>query len=110
ASVPAPEAKPAAKVAGWMARHRAVAKAPISTSAPAAIPATPKPAVPDAAAPIAIISMEGMFPKSPDIDSFAGHLRRGEDCIEEVPADRWDWRAVHGDPRKGPFTDVKYGG
>jgi amino acid adenylation domain-containing protein len=105
-----PEAKPAMKVAGWMARHRAVAKAPLSTSAPAAIPVQPKPAVPDAAAPIAIISMEGMFPKSPDLDRFADHLRRGEDCIEEVPADRWDWRAVHGDPRKGPFTDVKYGG
>ena len=106
APAPAPEAKPAAKVAGWMARHRAVAKAPKAD----AIPAAPKQPVPDAAAPIAIISMEGMFPKSPDLESFAEHLRRGEDCIEEVPADRWDWRAVHGDPRRGPFTDVKYGG
>ena len=106
APVSVPEVKPAAKVAGWMARHRAVAKAP----KPDAIPAQPKPAVPDAAAPIAILSMEGMFPKSPDLDRFAAHLRRGEDCIEEVPANRWDWRAVHGDPRKGPFTDVKYGG
>ncbi|MFO7481154.1 amino acid adenylation domain-containing protein [Oceanibaculum nanhaiense] len=111
-----PEATPVAapspekRVAGWMARHRAVAKAPPSTPTPAVIPAAPKPALPDVAAPIAIISMEGMFPKSPDLDSFADHLRRGEDCIEEVPADRWDWRAVHGDPRKGPFTDVKYGG
>ncbi|MBO0344280.1 amino acid adenylation domain-containing protein [Roseibium sp. CAU 1637] len=62
------------------------------------------------AAPIAILSMEGMFPKSPDLKSFEAHLAAGNDCIEEIPADRWDWRAVHGDPKKGAFTDVKYGG
>ena len=60
--------------------------------------------------PIAIISMEGMFPQSADLDQFAEHLRAGDDCMEEVPPSRWDWRAVDGDPKTGAFTDVRFGG
>lgn len=61
-------------------------------------------------APIAVLSMEGMFPKSPDLKSFEAHLAAGDDCIEEIPSARWDWRSVYGDSKKGAFTDVKYGG
>jgi polyketide synthase PksN len=60
--------------------------------------------------PIAIIAMEGLFPESADLREFEKHLRDGDDCIREVPADRWDWRQVFGDPRQGEFTNVKYGG
>ena len=60
--------------------------------------------------PIAVISMEGTFPDSANIEALAVHLQNGDDCIEEVPADRWDWRSVDGDPKKGPYTRVKYGG
>ncbi|WP_187393823.1 non-ribosomal peptide synthetase [Oceaniovalibus sp. ACAM 378] len=60
--------------------------------------------------PIAILSMEGRFPQSPDIETLAAHLAAGDDCIEEIPHHRWDWRASFGDPKKGAFSDVKYGG
>lgn len=60
--------------------------------------------------PVAVIAMDGMFPKSPDIETLARNLSNGIDCIEEVPGNRWDWRAVDGDPKKGAFTRVKHGG
>jgi acyl transferase domain-containing protein/acyl carrier protein len=59
---------------------------------------------------VAIIAMDGVFPKSPDIESLFNNLKAERDCIEQVPTDRWDWRAVYGDPKKGSFTPVKYGG
>ncbi|MGE5514810.1 MAG: amino acid adenylation domain-containing protein [Bacteroidota bacterium] len=100
---PAPAPVQAAEddVSGWLSRHRAVRR----TAKPAA-----SHTVNHAGAPIAVIAMEGRFPQSPDVQALEAHLRNGDDCITEVPADRWDWRAVWGDPRKGPFTDVKYGG
>ncbi|MGZ9709227.1 amino acid adenylation domain-containing protein [Glaciimonas sp. GNP009] len=60
--------------------------------------------------PVAIIAMEGVFPNSPDLGAFERHLRNGDDCISEIPADRWDWRKVFGDPKQGEFTNVKFGG
>jgi len=91
----------------WIRRQRAAA----GTPARPRLHAKPE-STKDAAdgVPIAIVSMEGMFPQSPDLETFEAHLKAGRDCIEEVPAARWDWRTVFGDPKKGPFTDVKYGG
>ena len=60
--------------------------------------------------PVAIIAMEGQFPESSNLQEFEQHLRQGDDCIREVPADRWDWRQVFGDPQQGEFSNVKYGG
>lgn len=103
----------AREVAGWLARHHAaranvraetVAPEAMSPAAPAVSPAKVL------AEPVAIIGMEGMFPKSPDLDILEAHLAAGRDCIEEIPGDRWNWRAVDGDPRRGPFSDVRYGG
>ncbi len=42
------------------------------------------------AGPIAIIGMAGRFAKSPDLDAFWRNIAEGRDCIEEVPATRWD--------------------
>ncbi len=60
---------------------------------------------------IAIIGMSGCFPQSPDIESFWRALDEGRDCITEIPPERWDWRAIYGDPNSGGFkTNVKWGG
>ncbi|MGY4743247.1 amino acid adenylation domain-containing protein [Streptomyces sp. ATMOS53] len=52
---------------------------------------TPAPVV-DATAPadVAIIGVAGRYPQADDIDEFWRNLREGRDCVEEVPADRWD--------------------
>ncbi|KAB7627759.1 non-ribosomal peptide synthetase [Alkalilimnicola sp. S0819] len=93
----------------WLARHGA-RRRPRAARSQSSQPTQATPASQAGAAPIAIISMEGMFPRSADLAQFEAHLREGVDCIDEVPRERWDWRAVHGDPRKGAYTDVKYGG
>lgn len=108
----------------WIRRHRAISarparaegvavRPPDQPNAPAHAQTTTAPGAKETApqaAPIAILSMEGMFPQSPDLETFEAHLARGDDCIEEIPPERWDWREVFGDPKKGAFTDVKYGG
>ncbi|HSO00297.1 MAG TPA: SDR family NAD(P)-dependent oxidoreductase, partial [Candidatus Nanopelagicales bacterium] len=52
--------------------------------------------------PIAIIGMAGRFPGSPDLESFWDNLIAGKDLITEVPADRFDWRSIYGDPLQDP--------
>jgi acyl transferase domain-containing protein/NAD(P)-dependent dehydrogenase (short-subunit alcohol dehydrogenase family)/acyl carrier protein len=64
-----------------------------------------------ARAPLAIIGVSGRFPQSSDLQSFWEHLVAGHDLITEVPPERWDWRAVFGDPAREPGkTNVKWGG
>ena len=61
--------------------------------------------------PIAIIGMSGVMPQSDDLDEFWRNLETGRDLISEIPADRWDWRAIYGDPDKEPDKiDIKWGG
>jgi amino acid adenylation domain-containing protein len=122
---PSPASSPTLPASGrrtseaWIARQRKAAGSGRGLPVVAALAAV---SAPSAAAPafalggsgkdvpIAILSMEGKFPRSPDLDAFEAHLRAGDDCIEEIPPERWDWRAVHGDPKKGAFTDVRFGG
>lgn len=60
---------------------------------------------------IAIIGMAGVMPQSQDLESFWQHLERGHDLITEVPGDRWDWRAIYGDPAlETNKTNIKWGG
>ncbi|UMR33393.1 SDR family NAD(P)-dependent oxidoreductase [Massilia sp. MB5] len=47
---------------------------------------------------VAIIGMSGQFPMAPDMDAFWRVLDEGRDCIGEIPGDRWDWKAIYGDP------------
>ena len=39
---------------------------------------------------IAIIGMAVRFPQANDLEAFWDNLRQGRDCIDEIPADRWD--------------------
>ena len=60
---------------------------------------------------LAVIGMSGRFPMAEDLDQFWDNLVKGRDCITEIPRDRWDWRAVYGDPRKeSNKTHIKWGG
>ena len=67
---------------------------------PQAVPAATGTSAPAPAAngsplhePIAIIGISGRFPASDDVAGLWRHLIAGDDCITEVPAERWDWRA-----------------
>ncbi|MDN0200043.1 amino acid adenylation domain-containing protein [Streptomyces sp. S.PNR 29] len=41
---------------------------------------------------IAVIGMAGRLPGSHDLKEFWNHLVAEDDLIQEIPADRWDWR------------------
>ncbi|MGW9075552.1 SDR family NAD(P)-dependent oxidoreductase [Streptomyces kronopolitis] len=84
-----------------------VAEASPAASAPAAGPA-PGTGEPVA---VAIVGMAGMLPGSDDLDAFWEHLTAGDDLVDEIPADRWDWRRLFGEPTPGEFrTTAKWGG
>ena len=60
---------------------------------------------------IAIIGMSGRFPKARTVEEMWRILEAGEDAVEEIPADRFDWRPYYGDPLGEPNkTDCKWGG
>lgn len=50
--------------------------------------------------PIAIIGMSGRFPQARNIDEMWKILAEGRTAVEEVPADRFDWRDFYGDPSR----------
>ncbi|WP_368473189.1 beta-ketoacyl synthase N-terminal-like domain-containing protein [Saccharomonospora azurea] len=60
---------------------------------------------------IAIIGVAGRYPKADDLRRFWRNLAEGRDCIEEVPADRWD-HSRYFDPEKGALGKAysKWGG
>lgn len=61
--------------------------------------------------PIAIVGVSGRFPGSNDVHEFWRHIAANRDLISEVPADRWDWRELFGDPTEQPGkTNVKHAG
>lgn len=99
--------------ANWLGRHRAIKDKNIQSNNTSSIIHSQRLNERDSnigSMPIAIISMEGKFSKSPNLACLEQHLRNGDDCIEEIPSDRWSWKSVFGDPKTGVFTDVKFGG
>jgi acyl transferase domain-containing protein/SAM-dependent methyltransferase len=64
--------------------------------------------------PIAIVGLAGRMPGSRDLDDFWQKLLAVECMVREIPPERWDWRAIFGDPagernkcnvRHGAFLD-----
>jgi|GEM_PF-2643839 len=62
---------------------------------------------------IAVIGLNGRYPKSPTLNNFWDNLCGAENCISDVPEERWNWRqyVTGGDTdfslkRAGFITDV----
>ncbi|GAA4462941.1 hypothetical protein GCM10023189_40280 [Nibrella saemangeumensis] len=49
---------------------------------------------------VAVIGMYGKMPEADELNEFWRNLAHEKDCIIEIPSDRWDWRAIFGDPQK----------
>ncbi len=56
---------------------------------------------------IAIVGMAGRYPKAKNLSELWDNLSSGKDCIEEIPADRYQRRVQHGSTLKyrGGFID-----
>ncbi|MCX8131566.1 MAG: SDR family NAD(P)-dependent oxidoreductase [Clostridia bacterium] len=50
--------------------------------------------------PIAIIGMSGRFPQARNIDELWKIFEEGREVVQEIPAERFDWRQYFGDPMK----------
>ncbi|WP_439515180.1 SDR family NAD(P)-dependent oxidoreductase [Oceanibaculum nanhaiense] len=92
-----------------------VVAAPVIAEPVVAAPAirpTPEPRqTPEARGTVAVIGASGQFPKADDLEAFWENIRSGRDCIEEVPADRWDIaRHYHPDPHHPDATYCKWMG
>lgn len=60
---------------------------------------------------IAIIGMAGRFPEADNLEEFWANLKAGKNCVREIPADRWDYRALYDpDPRAPNKSASKWGG
>ncbi|MGK3961884.1 SDR family NAD(P)-dependent oxidoreductase [Sorangium sp. So ce1667] len=92
ASLPAVEPRPPAGASRDEAALAGVARQPDSAAA------GPGAALADDD--IAVIGMSGRYPMAPDLDAFWANLKAGRDCIEEIPAERWDHRRYF-DPEPG---------
>lgn len=51
---------------------------------------------------VAIVGISGRYPGARTLDEFWENLRSGHDGITEVPAGRWDHRAIHSDTKGAP--------
>lgn len=59
----------------------------------------------------AVIGMAFRFPGANDSTTFWGNLIDRKSSVTEIPAQRWDWRGVWGDPKQTVNkTDSKWGG
>ncbi|MCY1042397.1 amino acid adenylation domain-containing protein [Corallococcus sp. bb12-1] len=60
---------------------------------------------------IAIVGVAGRYPQAPTLEAFWENLSNGRDCIEEIPAGRWDYRDDF-DPerRRSGSSRSKWGG
>ncbi len=60
---------------------------------------------------IAIVGMSGKFPMSRDLNEFWQNNVDGKNCITEIPEERWDWKAIYGDPHEDDSKcNIHWGG
>ncbi|MGY1495190.1 SDR family NAD(P)-dependent oxidoreductase [Streptomyces sp. QTS52] len=59
---------------------------------------------------VAVVGMAARLPRSADLDAYWAHLLAGHDLIEEIPAERWDWRAYDGDSGTEEKSRSRWGG
>jgi len=61
--------------------------------------------------PVAIVGVSCIFPMAFNKEEFWNNIAHGKHCIAEIPKDRWDWKALYGDPlREANKTNIKWGG
>src|SRR5206468_3612064 len=60
---------------------------------------------------IAIVGLSGRYPQANTLAQFWRNLQQGEDCISEIPLERWDQRAYYDPDKSAPGKSYsKWGG
>ncbi|WP_443732104.1 SDR family oxidoreductase [Streptantibioticus silvisoli] len=89
--------------AGWLRSRAAGLRAELGLTGPAEEPA-PAPLR------VAVVGMGGMFPGAPDLASFWANVLAGQDCVTEVPVQRWDPEVFYSPDGDGERTPSRWGG
>ncbi|MFJ8148772.1 SDR family NAD(P)-dependent oxidoreductase [Streptomyces sp. NPDC096048] len=95
-AAPPTAAGTAAGVGAAPAPEAAAPAVPAPAPAPAAFVSGPDTSGGD----IAIVGLAGRYPRAADVDRFWEVLRDGQDCVTEIPHERWDHRDYF-EPRRG---------
>ncbi|KAA6474297.1 SDR family NAD(P)-dependent oxidoreductase [Bacillus swezeyi] len=69
----------------------------------------PSPSQAPASRDVAIIGISGRYPQAETAEDFWNNLKEGRNCIEEIPKDRWDWKAYYYKEKEGSIY-TKWGG
>ncbi len=89
-------------------RQRSLAERSSSVAASVSPSAALQPMATEA---IAIVGVSGCFPGAADLEEFWQNLAAGKDSVTEVPASRWDWQSLYGDPvTEANKTNIKHAG
>jgi polyketide synthase PksN len=84
---------------------------PANTSKAPVMPVVSVPPLPGIPEPIAIIGMSGRFAGARDIESMWQALAGGQDAVEEIPRERFDWRPYYSTGNmEGGKTNCKWSG
>ncbi|MFB1482194.1 SDR family NAD(P)-dependent oxidoreductase [Corallococcus sp. RDP092CA] len=80
----------ARSVAGLALRQAPPQSAEVPSPARQGVPAPAAPSLPRLDEPIAVIGIAGRYPRAGDLDTFWENLQAGQDCITEIPKERWN--------------------
>lgn len=56
---------------------------------------------------VAIVGISGAFPGAEDVEEYWSNLIENKDCIQEIPAERWDWKQETGQDSE---LNIRWGG
>ncbi|MDO6526357.1 amino acid adenylation domain-containing protein [Motilimonas sp. 1_MG-2023] len=59
---------------------------------------------------VAIVGMAGRYPQAPTLESYWENLIAGNNCIGEIPKERWDWRAYYSEEKEWGKSYTRWGG
>ncbi|MFP7654374.1 SDR family NAD(P)-dependent oxidoreductase [Chryseobacterium proteolyticum] len=59
---------------------------------------------------IAIVGVSGKYPKSNTLSDFWDLMKKGDDCIEEIPQDRFDYKGHFDEDRENGLLYARWGG
>jgi len=48
---------------------------------------------------ISIIGLSGRYPEANNIEAYWQNLKKGKDCVKEIPSERWNWQDYYSEDR-----------
>ncbi|MDE1485701.1 SDR family NAD(P)-dependent oxidoreductase [Xenorhabdus bovienii] len=98
------------KLADYVTRHQASARPNETPSHETVTPSLLSEETGSDDTALAIIGIHCRMPQADDLNAFWQNILAGRECIEPIPASRWDWRRYYDIPNGAPNTTYAYEG